>query len=307
VYEIAMKGFFIALALLPTITHARTWTDIQGRKIEGEVVNQDQNNVVLQLSRGGKPVTVPLAKLSEPDREFLRAQAAQANAPATATGKYATQWTGDFAQGNFDDTLPFLLRVPMDLKKGETYPLLLFLHGAGERGNDNKQQLKHDPTKLAPADVFGKNPMIVVAPQCPADQWWNGKTLETAIQLVKDIKKELPVDPQRIYITGLSMGGFGTWSALALEPKLFAAAIPICGGGDPNSVGKFDKVPIWAFHGDADPVVKVEGTRSMIEALTKKGGKPKYTEYPGVQHDAWTRTYKDPELYVWLLAQKKSN
>lgn len=302
-YEIVMKRFLMAFALFSSITHARTWTDIKGRKIEGEFVRQDAESVVLELPGRGKPVTVPLANLSEADREFLRIQAS--GPPTAATGKYAAQWTGNFVQGNFEERLPFLLRVPMDLKTGDKYPLLLFLHGVGERGNDNKKQLRHDPTKLAPAGVFEKNPMIVVAPQCPADQWWSGQTLETVIKMVKDLQKELPVDPQRIYITGLSMGGFGTWSALALEPKLFAAAIPICGGGDPTSVDKFDKVPIWAFHGDADPTVKVEGTRSMIEALKKKGGEPKYTEYPGVQHDAWTRTYKDPELYEWLLAQKK--
>jgi predicted peptidase len=239
--------------------------------------------------------------LSEADHEFLRAKAAKDNAPAAATGKYAAQWTGAFAQGNFGGDLPFLLRVPKDLKTGGKYPLLLFLHGAGETGNDNQKQLKHDPTKLAPKDVFEKNPMIVVAPQCPADQGWGGQTLETVIKMVKDFQKELPVDPERIYITGLSMGGYGTWSALSLEPRLFAAAIPICGGGDVASVRKFDKVPIWAFHNDGDPTVSVEGSRSMIAALKKAGADPKYTEYQSTQHDAWTRTYKDPELWEWLL------
>ena len=296
----------MSIALLTPLLDARTWTDVQGRKIEGELVSQDETSVLLQLPGRDQPVPIPLARLSEPDREFLRAEAAKANAPIQPHGPYAAQWTGTFEQGNFEGKLPFLLRVPMDLKNGGKYPLLLFLHGAGERGNDNKKQLKHDPTKLAPADVFTKNPMIVAAPQCPADQWWSGQTLQNAIHLVKSLQKELPVDPQRIYITGLSMGGFGTWGALALEPELFAAAIPICGGGNPKSAETFAKVPIWAFHGDADPTVKVEGTRSMIEALKKAGGSPQYTEYPGVGHDSWTRTYKDPELYRWLLAQKKS-
>ena len=148
--------------------------------------------------------------------------------------------------------------------------------------------------------------MIVVAPQCPAAQMWSGQPLESMIKMVKDFQKELPVDSQRIYITGLSMGGYGTWSALALEPKLFAAAIPICGGGDPTSVEKFTKVPIWAFHNDGDPAVNVEGSRSMIAALKNSGGDPKYTEYPSTQHDAWSPTYKDPALWEWLLTQKKA-
>jgi predicted peptidase len=297
----------MALALLTGGSQARKWTDNKGRQIEAEFVSQDETNVVLKLASNGKPVPVPVATLSEADHEFLRAKAAEANAPVAATGKYAAQWTGSFEQGNFEGDLPFLLRVPNDLKKGGKYPLLLFLHGAGEKGNDNKKQLKHDPTKLAPKGVFEKNQVIVVAPQCPADQMWSGQTLETVIKLVKNLQKELPVDPQRTYISGLSMGGFGTWSALALEPRLFAAAIPICGGGDPASVRKFDKVPIWAFHNDGDPTVGVAGSRSMIEALKKAGGDPKYTEYQSTQHDAWSRTYKDPALYEWLFAQKSGH
>lgn len=285
-------------------TQARQWTDIKGRQVEAEFVSQDETNVVLKLASNGKPVPAPLATLSEADREFLRAKAAEANAPVAATGNYAAQCTGSFEQGNYEGKLPFLLRVPSDLKKGGKYPLLLFLHGAGEKGNDNKKQLKHDPTKHAPKGVFEKNQVIVVAPQCPADEYWSGPTLETVIKMVKDLQKELPVDPQRIYITGLSMGGFGTWSALTIKPKLFAAAIPICGGGDAKSVHKFVKLPIWAFHNDGDSTVSVEGSRSMIAALKKAGGDPKYTEYQSTQHNAWSRTYKDPGLYEWLFAQK---
>jgi predicted peptidase len=302
-----MKSLLLLASLLSflSLVHARTWTDVRGRKIEAELVSQDETNVVLQKPGGTKPVSVPLASLSEADHEFLRAEAAKANAPIAASGKYAAQWSGSFEQGNFGGNLPFLLRVPKDLKTGGKVPLLLFLHGAGEKGDDNKKQLKHDPTKLAPKDVFEKNPMIVVAPQCPADQFWSGEPLESVIKLVKDLQKELPVDSDRIYITGLSMGGYGTWGALAMEPRLFAAAVPICGGGDPGAVKKFDKVPIWAFHNDGDPTVGVEGSRSMIAALKKAGAEPKYTEYPSPQHDAWTRTYKDPALWEWLLTQKR--
>jgi len=293
-------------ALLTGGAQARKWTDIQGHQIEAEFVSQSETNVILKLPGNARPVSVAMASLSEADREFLRAKAAEANVPVPASGKYAGQWTGSFEQGNFGGKLPFLLRVPLDLKKGGKYPLLLFLHGAGEKGNDNKRQLKHDPTKLAPKGTFEMNHVIVVAPQCPADQFWRGQPLESAIKMVKDFQKELPVDPQRIYITGLSMGGFGTWSALALEPKLFAAAVPISGGGDPRSVQRFAKLPIWAFHCDGDPAVQVKGTRDMIAALKKAGGDPKYTEYADAQHDAWTRTYKNPELYDWLFKQKKS-
>jgi predicted peptidase len=297
----ALLIFILTLA----IAQARTWTDAKGRKIEAELVSQDETSVVLQLKGATKTVSVPLANLSEPDHEFLRAKAAEANAPAKPAGKYAAQWTGSFEKGDFGGRLPFLLRVPKEIKNGGKVPLLLFLHGAGEKGNDNHSQLKHDPTKLAPKGTFEKNPMIVVAPQCPGDQFWSGPIMETVIKMVKEFEKELPVDPQRIYITGLSMGGYGTWGALAMEPKLFAAAVPICGGGDPAAARKFDKVPIWAFHNDGDPTVGVDGSRSMIEALKKAGADPKYTEYQSTQHDAWTRTYKDPALWEWLVSQKR--
>ncbi|MCE9518809.1 MAG: prolyl oligopeptidase family serine peptidase [Verrucomicrobia bacterium] len=305
-----MKRFFtslMAFVLLAGGTQARKWTDIQGRVIEAEFVSQDEACVVLKLPGSVKPVPVALATLSEADREFLRAKEAEANAPVAATGKYAAQWTGSFEPGNYQGQLPFLLRVPNDLKKGGKFPLFLFLHGAGEKGNDNKKQLKHDPTKLAPKGTFENNHVIVVAPQCPSDSYWNGPLMLSVIKLVKDLQKELPVDPQRTYISGLSMGGFGTWSALALDPKIFAAAIPISGGGDPKSVHKFVKLPIWAFHCDGDPVVKAQGTRDMIAALKKAGGDPKYTEYTDALHDAWTRSYKNPELYVWLFAQKSGH
>lgn len=295
----------MALAFFTGGAQARKWTNNQGQQIEAEFVSQDETNVFLKLPGNAQPVPVPLATLSEADREFLRARAAEANTPVPATGKYAAQWTGSFEQGNYEGKLPFLLRVPSDLKKGGKYPLLLFLHGAGEKGDDNKKQLKHDPTKLAPKGTLEKHQVIVVAPQCPADQYWDGPPLQSVIKMVKDLQKELPVDLQRTYITGLSMGGFGTWSALALEPKLFAAAIPICGGGDPKSVSKYAKLPIWAFHCDGDPVVKVQGTRDMIAALKKAGGEPKYTEYPDALHGSWSRTYRNPELYDWLFNQKK--
>jgi predicted peptidase len=240
-------------------------------------------------------VTLPLATLSAQDPA----------PPAPPSGKYAAQWTGSFEKGNFAGELPFQMRVPKDLEKGVKVPLLIFLHGSGERGNDNQRQLKHDPTRLAPADVFTKNPMIVVAPQCPAGQFWGGAPLESVIHLVKDLQKELPVDPERIYLTGLSMGGYGTWGALAMEPGLFAAAVPICGGGDPKAARKFAKVPIWAFHSEGDPVVNVENTRAMIAALKQAGGEPKYTEYRDDLHDSWTQTYKNPDLWEWLLGQKR--
>ena len=226
-------------------------------------------------------------------------------ATPVAAGEFEGKTTGEFEPGIYSKELPYRIQSPRGIEAGREYPLLLFLHGRGESGNDNVAQLKSVPPRLAPA-VFAAQPCFVIAPQCPKEGWWMGRPLALALDLVREAVRELPVDKQRVYISGLSMGGFGTWAALAQEPKLFAAAIPICGGGEPASVRKFDRVPIWAFHGEADDVVPVAKSREMVEALRKeKGADIRYTEYPGVKHDSWTQTYENPELYAWLFAQKR--
>jgi predicted peptidase len=206
--------------------------------------------------------------------------------------------------------------APASPEPGKTYPLVLFLHGSGERGDDNKAQLKHGVMPIIRgAEKLGK-PVFLIAPQCPADRWWSAPApdrtaltaasqpnplMEAVLGLVADIQKNHPVDPKRFHVTGISMGGFGTWDLLGRAPGRIASAIPICGGGDPAQAAKFKDVPVWAFHGAADQVVPAGATRSMIEALEKAGGKPKVTYYPGVSHDSWTRTYDNPEVIRWLL------
>ena len=119
------------------------------------------------------------------------------------------------------------------------------------------------------------------------------------------MQKEYSIDPQRIYLTGLSMGGYGTWDLLARKPDLFAAGVPVCGGGDESTAEQIANIPIWVFHGDLDSAVPVSRSRTMVEALKKAGGHPKYSEYPGVEHNSWDKAYADPELMKWLFAQKR--
>jgi predicted peptidase len=125
-----------------------------------------------------------------------------------------------------------------------------------------------------------------------------------ALDLLAELASDLPVDAQRIYITGLSMGGFGVWDALARQPDRFAAAVVVCGGGDTATAGQIAHIPVWAFHGEQDEAVAPARSRDMVQALRKTGGMPKYTEYPNTGHDAWTATYRDPEMYRWLFAQR---
>ena len=188
-------------------------------------------------------------------------------------------------------------------RSGKT-PLILFLHGMGERGSDVNKIKKHGPTKfLQKNNDFN---FIVVSPQCTKDEkgkgWWNSNDLTLLLDF---IKKKYNIDEKRIYLTGLSMGGFGSWALAAHTPKTFAAVAPICGGGSPNNAKKYGKLPIWAFHGDKDTVVKLEKSKVMVDAVKKAGGNAKLTIYPGVKHNSWTQTYNNAELYKWFLSHSR--
>ncbi len=195
----------------------------------------------------------------------------------------------------------YLLYLPKGYDEpGNRWPMVLFLHGAGERGAKIDQVRKHGPPKHVAA---GKEyPFILVSPQCPSGQGWRPEVLGV---LLEGLMAELPVDRSRVYCTGLSMGGFGTWAMAAEYPKLFAAIAPICGGGDPGQAKRIASIPTWVFHGDKDSVVPLARSRAMVDALRKAGGEPKFTVYPGVGHNSWSKAYADDALWVWMLQQTR--
>lgn len=211
---------------------------------------------------------------------------------------------------------------PAAIEPGATYPLVLFLHGAGERGSDNEKQLTYLPTWLAEAELRRRYPCFVVAPQCRegsrwADVDWSEKKstpqkpeptadVAAAVAALDAVLQTEQVDPDRLYLTGLSMGGYGSWDLAARAPARFAAVIPICGGGDEATAPKLAHLPIWCFHGAADDVVPVVRSRSMVEALKAAGGAVKYTEFEAVGHDSWTPAYRDPSTLDWLFRQKRA-
>lgn len=200
-------------------------------------------------------------------------------------------------------TLGYLLYVPESAQKqpDKKLPVILFLHGAGERGNDLKVLTKHGPPKLI--DQQTKD-FIVISPQCPKDQRWDPKQLKGLLDEVMEKLKY--ADADRVYLTGLSMGGFGSWAMAAAYPDTFAAVVPICGGGNPATAEKIKHLPIRVFHGDKDTAVKVELSQAMVDALKAAGAKEvELTVYPGVGHDSWTKSYADPKLYEWMLKQKR--
>ncbi|MCX7009947.1 MAG: prolyl oligopeptidase family serine peptidase [Kiritimatiellaeota bacterium] len=201
--------------------------------------------------------------------------------------------------------LKYLLYLPEDYAQSKKkWPLILFLHGAGERGDDVQVVAKHGPPKLVAA---GKQlPFIIVSPQCPQRDWWSNDLQIAALDgLLKEIVSNYRVDTDRLYLTGLSMGGFGSWKLATEYPTRFAAVAPICGKGDPTKAKLIKDLPIWVFHGAKDPVVPIANSKDMVDALKQCGSDVKFTIYPDAQHDSWTETYNNPELYTWFLQHKR--
>jgi predicted peptidase len=218
--------------------------------------------------------------------------------------------TGSVSDGSA--SLPYRLFEPAAVAADQKLPLVVFLHGMGERGTDNVKQTTW-MSGLVKATSGGQYASYVLAPQIDTHGWFSsygGKPTEAmslTIRAVKDVVKTQNVDPSRVYVTGLSMGGMGTWDILEREPGLFAAAVPLSGSGDTRSAPVIKDTPIWAFHGSADPIVSVDGTRSMIDAVREAGGSPRYTEIAGAGHEIWDGVYTDSThtLYPWLFAQSR--
>jgi len=220
-------------------------------------------------------------------------------------------------QNSRREMLPYRLFIPQGYDKRKKYPLVLWLHGGAGRGNDNLKQISSGNTIGSHVWTLpenqSKNPCFVVAPQCPNNELW--ATLDTAkpteqmrlvLGLLQNLQRVFSLDAQRLYVAGQSMGGFGTWSVISQRPDTFAAAIPVCGGGDESEAPKFIKMSIWAFHGEKDEAVSVERSRKMIDAIRQAGGMPKYTEYKDADHVIWDRVFSEPELLSWVFAQNRT-
>ena len=195
--------------------------------------------------------------------------------------------------------LRYLVYLPPEYKNDDKkWPLVLFLHGSGERGDDLNLVKRHGPPKLVEQ---GKDfSFILISPQCPLGQRWDALELST---LLDEVEKIYRVDENRVYVTGLSMGGEGTWKLIMAEPDRFAAAAPVCGrtGSSYLDACKLKNLPIWIFHGAMDDVVSLDESVRMVKALEKCGNDVKFTVYPKANHNAWTETYNNEELYKWLL------
>lgn len=185
-------------------------------------------------------------------------------------------------------------------KSEERWPLILFLHGAGERGNNlEKVKTQGLPKYLKDRKDF---PFVVAYPQCPSYTYWDIPSLN---KWLDEVLTKVRVDESRIYLTGISMGGYGTWHWAAHHPEKFAAIMPVCGGGDVSKANRLANMPIWAFHGAKDDIVPLSETLEIAEAVKAAGGKVELTIYPDLYHDSWTITYDNAKIYDWLLTHKK--
>jgi predicted peptidase len=201
------------------------------------------------------------------------------------------------------DTLRYQFMKPLDYDPQQKYPLVLCLHHGGTHGTDNFSQLGADPAPFL-ASNRDKYPAFYLMPQCPKGFGW--QFIDGPIyEIIKELEREFQIDEKRRYVMGISGGGYGSWYFITAKPEMFAAAIPICGGGDPGLAAKIAKVPVWAFHGEDDNLVPVRFSREMIDAIKKSGGNPKYTEYPDAGHNIWNQVVATPGLMDWLFEQKR--
>lgn len=233
----------------------------------------------------------------------------------------------DFEAQTFTDStgqeLQYRILKPANYDSTKSYPLVLFLHGAGERGNDNFSQLKWGAPHFAEPKMREKYPAFVVAPQVPEGEYWSSlksvrdtssysqpmnqepsPPMQLTISLLEKLQDKFSVDANRLYVTGISMGGFGTFDIIQRHANKFAAAVPVCGGGDLTRAFTLTDIPLWVFHGTEDEVVDPKFSRSMVEAIRIAGGSPGYTEYPDEGHvGAWVQAYRNPHLYEWLFSK----
>lgn len=280
-------------------------------KANNVAINDLYNGVLPTLSEHQLPVNV---HFSDAGSVFLGQLTANSIKKALASPAPAAEKPIGFIRREHkagDESRAYTLFVPPSYDPAKAWPLVVFLHGAGERGDDGRAP---SLVGLGPAirKRFDQYPALAVFPQCalrqsPVRGGWSaeGPDARNALKLIEELRGEFNIDPDRLYLTGLSMGGYGTWSLAQAKPTMWAAIAPVCGGGDPSKVNAIAKLPNWCFHGDQDRAVRVEESRVMIEALRKIGATPKYTEYAGVAHNCWDAAYGTMEFHDWLFAQRR--
>ena len=314
-----LKLLFLSLFMSSSL-HAgdvRMWTAADGRTLEAEVISVDGEGVTVQRKNDGKRMDLALTMLSEKDQEYVKslqvaaAQATEREADEITRGQglksgpYKELVTGAFVQSSSEDGMPFQLYGPEEAKSSERYPLVVALHGGSGVGG-------HEPWRPGEAaNVYSKgefadaHPAFVVAPRCAKGFSWRGPQGDMAAALVKSLAKNLPIDVDRIYVTGGSMGGGGTWYQITEHQPIYAGAIVLGNAGNPGDAEKLKDFPVWQFHGELDDH-PVEKARAMAEAMKTEGSSHyHFTELAGEGHVVHKPVYKSGEALTWLFEQKR--
>ncbi len=303
-----MKTSLLVLALLISAgsLHAREWTSSDGRKMQAEFVSATATDVTLKLAAGGQISTLPISRLSAEDQRWIAAQGSKSAEPAKVmAGPFADLVTGEWALSEFKG-LPFALYASKDLDSAKRIPLILALHGKSQN-NENGKQVGGWMKTFSKEENHKERPCIVVAPLCyqpygGTGGGWSDKPGLQAVALVKELIKSLPVDKERVYCVGYSMGGFGTCHLINSEPRMFAAGVAVAGCTGVETAGTFKKVPLWLFHATDDATVEVKYSRDLAKAL-EKAKDCKYTEYPTGGHGIVGKVFDEPDMHMWLFAK----
>lgn len=301
-------GLALSLFSVAGAAESREWKTADGSKtIQAEYVSAKDGKVTIRRSDNRKIFTIALDTLSKDDRDWVAKQMeseGEAAAKADKGNAFAKLLTGEW-QRTEGHGLSYRIFGARKLRGADEtgYPLVIYLHG--RNGDVMTPERPGEARSFSEEDNYRKRECVIIAPQCTKEGSWDGENSEAVVEIINDLVKNLSIDKKRIYLTGYSMGGYGTFHLLAQEPRLFAAAVPIAGGGDPNRVGEHKKVPVWVFHGGKDDVVKPEQSRRMVEAMEKEKAPVKFTEYDDGDHGIAGRVYSDVKMHEWLFEQHR--
>lgn len=306
-----LTTFLLAAALhaAPPTYPPRAWTSADGKsKFEGNLMEFSHKEVRIRRSADFNQFKVPLDRLSAEDQAYIRGLLREQKRDASLKdGAYADKITGQFTKGVSKQGMNYQIWGNPKLDGTKRYPLIIWLHGAGQSGDDNEAQMGGAPKNWVSEAAQGKNACFMLAPQCPSrDIGWKEQVAANLLALIADLTDNLPIDDARLYLTGSSMGGSGTWHIAAKYPQVFAAAVPLCGGGDAKNAEILKTIPFWVFHGDKDDMVPVDRSRTMVAAVKAAGGELiNYSELAGEGHGITGVVYPREDLYDWLFKQVK--
>jgi predicted esterase len=310
-----MKRSFVTLALAVTLGAApssrvsRTFTSNDGKTLQAELLEFTDKEIKVKLSSNFSIVRIPLERLSDSDRGEILAMVKKREMDASLTkGPLAGLITGKFEKGKSKQGLPYQLFGSPSWDNTKRFPLVIWLHGSGGSGDDNQKQMGGATGAFTKGENQAERACFVLAPQCPdSATGWKNEVANNLMALIAELVDKLPIDETRLYLTGSSMGGFGTWSLAAKYPDVFACAVPLCGGGDPKNAEALKNVPVWAWHGDEDEMVPIERDRVIVAALKAIGGNTRFTELPGQGHGITGIVYGNRELHEWMFAQRRGD